>query len=659
MAEYCHCGFESRPGIDQEQEESMTLPTPKEISCALEKILPFVQKPARYTGGEHNSILREWDLVPYRLALVFPDIYDLGMSNLGLAILYDIVNRQPNMLAERSYLPWIDMIAAMRQASIPLYGLESRHPLRDFDVVGFSLPYEQLYTNVLEALDLAAIPLLACDREQSMPLVLAGGSAALNPEPMHAFFDAFFLGEGEDAIVEIVRTWADARRAGLGRIEALRRLARISGIYVPAFYGTEYRSDGQLLSTEPLPDHNDVAPRTVVKRIVPSLPPPPTKLVVPFVDVVHNRASIEIQRGCTRGCRFCQAGMVYRPTRERPLAEILDAVQQTASETGFEEISFLSLSTSDYSQIVELVGEVAARHGQGKLSVAMPSLRIDSVSVDLTERLEETRRRSGFTFAPEAATDRLRRVINKPIATETLLQVARQVYSRGWPTIKLYFMIGHPTQTLEDVEAIADLAHQVRRIGFEELGKKSSVRVGVSTLVPKPHTPFQWLAVADETTLRQQISMLERRLRGPGLTLSWNDPRETLLEAALSRGDRRLARVIQRAWQLGAVLDGWGEQFNHGAWEQAFTETGVDAGWYARRERSADEVLPWDHLSVGVTKRFLRREYERALAEETTDDCRDLCHGCGVTTQLRDARRLVADDVWKCPTSRLRSETQE
>jgi radical SAM family uncharacterized protein len=633
--------------------------TPIAISRALEKTLPFVQKPARYTGGEYNSILKAWDDCPYRLALVFPDIYDLGMSNLGLAILYDIVNRQPDMLAERAYLPWVDMIGAMRRASIPLFSLESRRPLRDFDVVGFSLPYEQLYTNVLEALNLAGIPMLACDRDQTFPLVLAGGSAALNPEPMHAFFDAFFLGEGEDAIVDIVRTWADARKAGLGRVEALRRLALIPGIYVPAFYETKYRSDGQLLSTEPLPEHADVTPRTVLKRIVPTLPPPPTRLVVPFIDIVHNRASIEIQRGCTRGCRFCQAGMIYRPTRERPLAEILDAVQQTVNQTGFEEISFLSLSTSDYSQIEELVGEVAARHGQSKLSVGMPSLRIDSVSVDLTERLEETRRRSGFTFAPEAATDRLRRVINKPIASETLLEVARQVFSRGWPTIKLYFMIGHPTQTMEDVEAIADLAHQVRRIGFETLGRKSSVRVGVSTLVPKPHTPFQWLAITEETTIREQIGVLERRLRGPGLTFSWNDPRETLLEAALSRGDRRLSRVIQRAWELGAVLDGWGDQINHGAWERAFAELEVDAGWYARRERSADEVLPWDHLSVGVTKQFLRREYERALAEKTTDDCRDLCHACGVTTQLRQARRSAAHDAWKCPTPRQRSEREE
>jgi radical SAM family uncharacterized protein len=656
----CYSTAGSNPALehDQEREGSVKLRTPKEISLALERVLPFVQKPARYTGGEYNSVLKPWDEIPYRLALVFPDVYDLGMSNLGLSILYDIVNRQPDMLAERAYLPWIDMLDAMQRAAIPLYSLESRHPLNDFDVVGFSLAYEKLYTNVLAALNLAGIPLLARNRDQDMPLILGGGSAALNPEPMHAFFDAFFLGEGEDAIVDIVTTWTDARRACLGRVEALRRLARVPGIYVPAFYRPQYLADGRLISIEPLPEYADVAPRTIMKRIVPLLPPPPTKLVVPFVDIVHNRASIEIQRGCTRGCRFCQAGMIYRPARERPLAELLEAVQETVRQTGFEEVSFLSLSASDYSQIKALVGEVAIRHGHNRLSVGLPSLRIDSVSVDLTGRLQETRGRSGFTFAPEAATDRLRKVINKPIATDTLLEVAHQVFSRGWPSVKLYFMIGHPTQTLKDVEAIVDLAHRVRRIGFEALGRKSNVRVGVSTLVPKPHTPFQWHAMAEETLILEQIGVLERRLRGPGISFSWNDPRETLLEAALSRGDRRLSGVIHRAWELGAVLDGWGDRFNHAAWTKAFTDMGIDAEWYARRERTADEVLPWDHVSVGVTKRFLWREYERALAGETTDDCRKTCYGCGVLAQYRDERRSVEDGDWACPPLGLGTEVR-
>ena len=385
----------------------------------------------------------------------------------------------------------------------------------------------------------------------------------------------------------------------------------------------------------------------VVKRIVPTLPPPPTKFIVPFIDIVHNRAAIEIQRGCTRGCRFCQAGMVFRPVRERPLDEVLAAVDAVMRDTGFEEISFLSLSSSDYSRIGELVGEVVARHGDEKLSIGLPSLRIETFSAELMDKLEKGRRRSGFTFAPEAATDRLRDVINKPIATEALLDAAREVYRRGWTTIKLYFMIGHPTQTLEDVQAIADLAHAVRKVGFQELGRKSSVRVGVSTLVPKPHTPFQWAQLADESTIREQIGLLERQLRGPGIEFSWNNPRETLLEAALSRGDRRLADVIQRAWELGAAFDGWGDQFRPAAWAQAFADCSPstspgNGSTPVARERTFDEILPWDFVSVGVNRRFLEQEYTNALRGAVIDDCQEHCFSCGILGQFKDARRDVA-----------------
>lgn len=629
--------------------------TPQDISRALDRVLAQVQKPARYIGGEWNAVTKNWDEIPYKIALAFPDTYELGMSNLGLAILYDIVNRQPDMLAERVYAPWIDMEAVMRREGIPLFSLETRHPIRDFDILGFSLPYEQLYTNVLNMLDLAGIPLRSADRTLEHPLVIAGGSATYNPEPMHPFIDAFVIGEGEDVLLEVIRAYGQWRaeiRDAAGspqekRRELLRMLAQIPGVYVPSFYEVTYHPDGTVAEIRPtIPE----AQLPIVKRIVPVLPPPVTRFIVPYIDTVHNRAAIEIQRGCTRGCRFCQAGMIYRPVRERPVDEVLAAVEDLIDQCGFEEISFLSLSSSDYTNIHELVRRFVERHGDDKISIGLPSLRIESFSVELMEMLEKGRRRSGFTFAPEAATDRLRDVINKPIATEELLRVAEEVYSRGWTTIKLYFMIGHPTQTMADVEAIADLSWEVMKIGRRVLGGKAKVRVGVSTLVPKPHTPFQWVPMEDEDTIRAQIELLQQRLRGRGFHFNWNDPRETLMEAFLSRGDRRLADVVERAWQLGAKFDAWQDQFNDAAWMQAFREHGLDPDWYARRERSVDEVLPWDHISVGVKKAFLIEEYQHALQGAVIDDCREHCFSCGILGQFKKLRRQAPDEAWGCPS---------
>ncbi len=617
----------------------------------LDRILPAVGKPARYTGGEWNSVVKDWEACQVRWALAFPDTYEIGMSNLGLAILYDRLNSQDGVLAERVYAPWVDMEAAMRAASLPLFTLESHRPLAEFDVVGFSLPYEQLYTNLLNMLDLAGLPVWAAERDAGHPLVIAGGGATYNPEPLADFLDAFVLGDGEDVVLDITAAIQESKRQGGTREDLLRRLAGIPGVYVPRFYEVTYHKDGTMAEIRPMVSE---AQMPVRKRIVASLPPPVTRHVVPYLDTVHNRAAIEIQRGCTRGCRFCHAGMIYRPVRERPVDEILEAVDAIVANTGFEEIALLSLSSSDHSQIETLVRELVARHGDRHLSISLPSLRIESVSVDLMDQLQATGRRSSFTFAPEAATERLRGVINKAIGDEELLAVAEEVYSRGWKTIKLYFMIGHPTQTLDDVAAIVELAMGVRAVGRRKIGRKAQVNVGVSTLVPKPHTPFQWVPLADEEEIRAQQGYLKENLRGPGLKLNWNNYQETLLEAVLSRGDRRLGAVIHRAWRLGARFDGWGDQFKVEAWRQAFRESGLEIEFYTRRPRALDEVLPWDHIDAGVTKQFLVRDYEASLRGETRFDCREQCYACGILKAFREERDGLVAEAWGCPPVRSR-----
>lgn len=609
----------------------------------LEQILPTVSKPGRYTGGEWNSVVKDWQTTPTKVALAFPDLYDLGMSNLGLFALYDQLNRRDDVLAERVFSPWPDMEAAMREAGFPLYSLETKHAVRDFDLLGISLPYEQLYANTLNLLDLAGMPILATGRDERCPLVMAGGHAAFNPEPMADFVDFFVLGEGEEVVHEIVEAFDEVRYAD--RLTQLRRMARIAGVYVPRFYGDRYREDGTIAEIVPA---DPVAPPVVTKRIVSVLPPPPTRFIVPFVDTVFNRAVVEIQRGCTRGCRFCQAGMVVRPVRERPLGELLNTVDEIVRSTGFEEVALLSLSSSDYTEIRTLAEVIAERYRDRHLNISLPSLRIESFSVDLADALTGGRR-SGFTFAPEAASERMRRMINKYIPEQQLLDVAEGVYGRGWRTIKLYFMIGQPTETDEDVQAIADLAQKVIRVGRRHHGRRAAVRVGVSTFVPQPHTPFQWEPMADLETVRRRQEVLQRGLRGRGITFNWNDLEASLLEAALSRGDRRLGAVIHTAWRNGARFDGWHDRFRPQVWWDAFAAHGLDPAWYAQRRRLADEVFPWDHIDVGLQKRWLLIDYRRSLREETLLDCREHCYACGILRTYRNERAATPPEAWKCP----------
>jgi radical SAM family uncharacterized protein len=619
----------------------------------LERILPTVRKPGRYTGGEYNSVVKSWEAIPTRVCLAFPDIYDLGMSNLGLMILYDVLNALPDVLTERAFLPWVDMIAAMREAEIPLYSLESKRPLTDFDIIGISLPYEHVYTNLLELLDLAGIPLQSEERDKRHPLIVAGGHATFNPEPMTMFVDAFVIGDGEEAIVEVVQKYEATRDAS--REVQLAALARLPGLYVPRFYDVHYNVDplasgGQPGTLAAIEASVPEARMPVFKRVVSKLPPPPTRLIVPTVDVSHNRAAIEINRGCTRGCRFCQAGMAVRPVRERPLEEIIGATEAILRQTGFEEVGLLSLSPSDYSNIDRLVKEMVGRFSDEHLSISLPALRADSFSVTLAEAISHGRY-TGFTFAPEAGSDRMRAVINKTIPSRQVFDVVREVFDRGWRTIKLYFMIGLPDEQMEDVEAIAKMTKTVHAIGRRAHGRQAQVNVSVNTFVPKPHTPFQWAPLASSRSIREKQALLRRQIRGRGLKLDYNNPEASLLEAVLTRGDRRLGEVVERAWKLGARLDAWDDQRDFGAWMRAFAQTGLDPDFYAYRERSTDELLPWEVVNTGVRKRFLLDEYQRSQRGEIRTDCREACHACGILAAFGGERT----DEWCCPEPGERS----
>jgi len=600
-----------------------------------DNILHQVTKPARYTGGEWNSIVKDWGKTNIKFALCYPDLYEIGMSNMALPILYDRLNCQPDVLAERVYAPWIDMEAAMRRASTPLLSLESKHRLKDFDIIGFSLDYELTYTNVLNILDLGQIPVLASERNDSHPVVIAGGSSALNPEPMSDFIDFFVIGDGEEVVLELVDCFRDWKGKAATKKELLRQVATIPGVYVPSLYQVEYQADGVVKSITPTVAK---AKPVIQRRVVTKLPPPVTRPVVPYIEVVHDRGAVEIQRGCARGCRFCQAGIIYRPVRLRPQEEVIGAVGELIANCGYNDISLVSLSTSDYPGIEELVTSLT--HNYNNITLSLPSLRIDSFSVRLMDSLP--RRKTGLTFAPEAGSERLRRLINKSASEDKIVETAAAAFARGWTGLKLYFMLGLPTETIEDVEGIIQLVDKVRSAGRRGSGMPR-LRVSLSTFIPKPHTPFQWLAQESEPELNAKHELLKRGLRRKGSQLSWQDPKVSRLEAVLSRGDRRLGKVIYRAWRLGSTFDAWNECLGYQNWLRAFDETGLEPEFYARRERPLDEHLPWAHIDTGVTPAFLKQEYQRALEGKETPDCRyKSCNACGLQRWQPDCQQRLS-----------------
>ncbi len=600
------------------------------LSEKLERILPLVQKPGRYTGGELNSVVKNKDEVAIRYAFCFPDTYEIGMSHLGIKILCSAVNALDYAWCERVFAPWVDMEEKMRENGILLYGLESGDPIKDFDLIGFTLQYEMSYSNVLNMLDLAGLPIYSKDRTALAPIVIAGGPCVCNAEPMADFFDIMLPGEGEEVTNELIALLKYHKEKGSTKREFLLEAAKIKGVYIPSLYDVEYNPDNTVKAIKPL----ETAPEKVEKRIISDLDKVhfPDKFVVPGVEIVHDRTVAEIFRGCIRGCRFCQAGYIYRPIREKQAETVNRDCKVICDSTGYDEVSLCSLSTSDYTHLEELLNKLLDWTVDEKINISLPSLRADNFSKELSERLSSVRR-SGLTFAPEAGTQRMRDVINKNITEEEILSAARKAFDGGWTSVKLYFMLGLPTETDEDIVAIAQLAQKVVDEFYHNpnkpKGKGVNVSISVAPFVPKPFTPFQWEGQNSKEELLRKQQLIINSLTSRKISLTRHNTDMSFLEGVFARGDRRLSRVIETAWRKGCKLDGWDECFRLEDWMKSFEECGIDPAFYASRERSLDEILPWDHLDYGVTKNHLIREYNKAHNNETTPHCREKCSGCG------------------------------
>ncbi len=602
----------------------------------LQRILPGVQKPARYTGGEYNEIKKNPEDVRIRVAFCFPDTYEIGMSNVGMRILYGVMNEMDGVWCERVFAPWGDMEAAMRRNNLPLWALESQEPIRDFDMIAFTIGYEMAYSNVLNMMNLAGIPLHAKDRHDLKGIVFAGGVCTFNPEPLADFFDFFSLGEGEESTVEIVSLYDRAKAEGWSKEQFLTEVAKIPGVYVPSFYRHEYNEDGTLSAIIPL----NGAPEKITKRIVENLDEAywPTKMIVPSTEIVHDRANLEVFRGCIRGCRFCQAGFSCRPVRKKSPEVLYRQAVETMEDSGHNEITLSSLSTSDYRGLKELTDQMIPYCAENRINLSVPSLRADNFSRELMEKLQ-TVRKSGLTFAPEAGTQRLRDVINKNLTEDEILNTCAQAFEGGWSNVKLYFMLGLPTETDEDVLGIADLVYKVILAWKEHAtNKKRGLRVHVATayFVPKPHTPFQWEKQITPEEYLRRCRLLKSHFYSKSIEYNYHAPDLSRLEAVFARGDRRLGSVIEEAVKNGARLDGWDEYFNYSCWFDAMNTCGVDASFYTTRGYGEDEILPWDTIDVGVSKKFLKRERKRAYEAIITPDCREGCAGCGANCLLKE-----------------------